>query len=135
MFFPSYTAMDGMVQRWLATGLYEAMKALCGEIIVEPKGSQSLRKAGGEALASIAKPQAAKGFMSSNVLKSAPSTATDGGELRGDEADDCMKGLVSQFDSAIAKNGSCLLFAVCRFDPLFIDLSTVSTSIPFCSVT
>lgn len=117
MFFPSYTWMDSLIERWKSTGVLEQLRLLAGHIIVEPKSSAS--KSVESVVGSKSEPKTGPGsFMTGTVLHSKPMHSV-GDTRKGDgnekaDGDDVMKGLVGQFDSVIAKHGTCILFAVCR---------------------
>ena len=119
VFFPSYTWMDSLIERWKGTGVLEQLRLLAGHIIVEPKSSASKESVVGKKPDSKNASSGSGSFMTSTALHSKPmhsvaDTGKGDGNEKADGEGDVMKGLVGQFDSVIAKHGTCILFAVCR---------------------
>jgi hypothetical protein len=118
VFFPSYTWMDNLIERWKGTGVLEQLRLLAGHIMIEPKSGATKDAVVGKKSDFKNSSAGSGSFMTSTVLHSKPThSAVETG--RGDGSDradgeDVMKGLVGQFDSVIAKHGTCILFAVCR---------------------
>jgi len=110
VFFPSYISMDTVVKRWKETSLFQKLKVVGGDIVIEPKGSM---KDGGIAnrLANTSKPNETKKAGFGEDLKKNKTLDSD---ETGTSDEKLLAGVVTDFENALKSKGRCLLFAVCR---------------------
>lgn len=108
VFFPSYTLMDSMLERWKETGIFENLRACCGAVVVEVRAAKSRSSASASSSSSNRQRTSAPAATSK-----AKSVATD---EDGDSDDEraTLENVVSEFDTALRRHSSCLLLAVCR---------------------
>jgi hypothetical protein len=114
VFFPSYAQMDGVIERWKYTAMYDKLKLAVGYIVVEPKGSGAPSQQKRQQPLKEQKQLEKLGFMSDN------SYAKQNSDVPEDEG---FGGIISEFESAVASAGSCLLLAVCRYAIIKLDFS------------
>ena len=110
VFFPSYTIMDSMISRWKEVGnpsLFERLKSIAGNIIVEPRARVDVTAATNSHDGS----KSNNGKYTKNFEDKVP-TIMDDGESNVEK--ELMISLVKVFESTLSINGRCLLLAVCR---------------------
>lgn len=107
VFFPSYSIMENTIERWKFSGIYDKLKSAIGYIIVEPKGSGSSVSINDKTKASSSdKGKNPNSFMIGDSYRTTKKVQ--------DAEEESFNSIVSEFDNAIARVGSCLLLAVCR---------------------
>lgn len=109
VFFPSYTIMDSMISRWKEVGnpsLYERLKLIAGNIIVEPRARSEVKNT-----TNFRDNKSSDGkYGGKNIDDKVPVIIDD----ISTEEKELMLSLVKTFESALSANGRCLLLAVCR---------------------
>ena len=111
-FFPSYSAMESVTERWTQTGLMEKLKNMIGGVIVEPKGS---------AMVSSSFPSKAfpvknniTSQWKSNFVNNNSSTVRSDNTNSDNTNDGSVNTVIQEFEKILKERGRCLLLAVCR---------------------